>query len=339
MQVLLGGYTSNSSKGIYAGNLNQNVEQPKIDNVQNIIKLNRPTYFQTDGNLLITIIQDDEQAGIASYKKENNSYKQVDTYFHPGAAPCYVGIDRTNHLIFTANYHLATLSVFSYDETGKLTFITSTKHEGHGPRPEQDSAHPHFFDRTPGGHLVSCDLGTDKVDFYDFKNNKLIHLVTYQMEKGFGTRHIVFSPDGKTMFIVGELSSQVNVAHLNENNWTFESVATYKTIPTDFTGTNGAAAIRLSNDGKFLYVSNRGDDSLVIYKVLNDDHLELIQRISTFGSFPRDFNWDKTQKFVVAVNQNTNNATLYIRNKETGTLTPIQKDILAPEATCVQFLN
>ena len=108
------------------------------------------------------------------------------------------------------------------------------------------------------------------------------------MEKGFGTRHLVFSPDGKTMYIVGELSSQVNVVRLNENTWNFEDVATYKTI-------------------------------------------------TVFGSFPRDFNWDKDEKYLVVANQNTNNATLYRRNSETGNLTPIQKDIPVPEATRVLF--
>lgn len=338
MKVLLGGYTANSSKGIYAGTLNSAQDHPIIENVQNIIKVERPTYFQVDGDLLITIIQDGDQAGIASYKKDKGTYTQVDTFFHPGAAPAYVGLDRTNHLVFTANYHLATLTVFSYDESGHLTFITNTQHQGSGPRPEQDAAHPHYFDRTPKGHLVSCDLGTDRVDFYDFKDNKLIHLATYQMEAGFGTRHLTFSPDGKTMFIVGELSSQVNVAHINEDKWTFENLATYKTITDNFEGHNGAAAIRLSKDGRFLYVSNRGDDSIVVFKVTPNYQLELVQRISTFGAFPRDFNWDKNQKFVVAANQNTNNATLYTRNEKNGTLTPIQKDILAPEATCVQFI-
>ncbi len=227
--------------------------------------------------------------------------------------------------------------MFSYDKNGKLTFITNDKHEGHGPRVEQDQAHPHFFDETPAGNLVSCDLGIDAVDFYKLDDNRLKHLARYQMEKGFGTRHLTFSPDGKTMYIVGELSSQVNVARLNENTWEFEDIATYKTIPDDFTDHNGAAAIRISKDGKFIYISNRGHDSIAVFKVLDDGKLELAQRISVFGSFPRDFNWDKAEKYLVVANQNTNNATLYRRNSETGNLTPIQKDISVPEATRVLF--
>lgn len=337
MKVWFGGYTSHDSKGIYTANVEKNEDDIKLVDVKNIVEIDRPTYFQLVGDLLFTIIQNGDQSGIATYRIKDGKAKQLDTYFHEGAAPCYISVDSQKHLVFTANYHLATINVFFYDENGKLTFITNDTHEGHGPRAEQDQAHPHFFDETPSGNLVSCDLGIDAVDFYKLDGDKLKHLARYQMENGFGTRHLVFSPDGKTMYIVGELSSQVNVARLNENTWKFEDVATYKTIPDDFSDHNGAAAIRISKDGKFIYISNRGHDSITVFKVLDDGKLELVQRISVFGSFPRDFNWDKDEKYLVVANQNTNNATLYRRNSETGNLTPIQKDIPVPEATRVLF--
>lgn len=337
MKVWFGGYTSHDSKGIYTANVENNEDDIKLVDVKNIVEIDRPTYFQLVGDLLFTIIQNGDQSGIATYRIKDGKAKQLDTYFHEGAAPCYISVDSQKHLVFTANYHLATINVFSYDENGKLTFITNDTHEGHGPRAEQDQAHPHFFDETPSGNLVSCDLGIDAVDFYKLDGDKLKHLARYQMKNGFGTRHLVFSPDGKTMYIVGELSSQVNVARLNENTWKFEDVATYKTIPDDFSDHNGAAAIRISKDGKFIYISNRGHDSITVFKVLDDGKLELVQRISVFGSFPRDFNWDKDEKYLVVANQNTNNATLYRRNSETGNLTPIQKDIPVPEATRVLF--
>lgn len=337
MKVWFGGYTSHDSKGIYTANVEKNEDDIKLVDVKNIVEIDRPTYFQLVGDLLFTIIQNGDQSGIATYRIKDGKAKQLDTYFHEGAAPCYISVDSQKHLVFIANYHLATINVFSYDENGKLTFITNDTHEGHGPRAEQDQAHPHFFDETPAGNLVSCDLGIDAVDFYKLDGDKLKHLARYQMENGFGTRHLVFSPDGKTMYIVGELSSQVNVARLNENTWKFEDVATYKTIPDDFSDHNGAAAIRISKDGKFIYISNRGHDSITVFKVLDDGKLELVQRISVFGSFPRDFNWDKDEKYLVVANQNTNNATLYRRNSETGNLTPIQKDIPVPEATRVLF--
>lgn len=337
MEIWFGGYTNRTSKGIYTGVSQKQEQDFKITTINNLIEIKRPTFFQiSSNNLLFSIIEKDEQAGIASFNLTTNPPTFIDAFLHKGAAPCYVGINEDKRLIYTANYHLATINVFSYDELGKLTFIASTQHEGHGLLPEQSSAHPHFFDETPGGNLVSCDLGLDQVEFYQLQHNQLISLAKYQLEPGFGARHLSFSPNGKFMFIVGELSSQVHVAKINEINWSFEPVATYSTIP-NYAGKNGAAAIRLSNDGKFLYISNRGDDSLVVFKVFADGKLEMIQRISTFGSFPRDFNWSRDQRYVVAINQNSDNATLYKRNAKLGTLTPIQKDISVPEATRIIF--
>lgn len=138
--------------------------------------------------------------------------------------------------------------------------------------------------------------------------------------------------------MAGELSSQVNAVKFDEENWMFRSLATYSTIPESWDQHNGAAAIRLSSDGKFLYVSNRGHDSIAVFAVLTDQALKLVQRVSTFGEFPRDFNWDAEEKYVVAANQNSNNATLYQRQSD-GTLTPLEKDIAVPEGTRVLFTD
>ena len=124
----------------------------------------------------------------------------------------------------------------------------------------------------------------------------------------------------------------------DEENWMFQSLATYSTIPESWDQHNGAAAIRLSSDGKFLYVSNRGHDSIAVFAVLPDQALKLVQRVSTFGEFPRDFNWDAKEKYVVAANHNSNNATLYQRQSD-GTLTPLEKDIAVPEGTRVLFTD
>lgn len=338
MHILIGGYTKNESEGIYqfdfigAGN-EAHLEQRRL-----FAKVGGPTYFQKDGNFLFTIKNENGHGGIAVY----NNNTLVDETLHEGSSPAYLGINKEKKLLYTANYHTGVLAVFSYNNEGKLTLLDQVKHENSalGPRPEQtDSAHPHFFDETPAGNLVSCDLGQDRVDFYSFDGQKLHHEVSYQNEDGFGTRHIVFAPEGNYFYVVGELSSKVNVVKFDEKNWMFKSVATYSTIPADWTEHNGAAAIRLSNDGKFLYISNRGNDSLTVFAV-NDDHtLKLVQRVSTFGEFPRDFNWDQAEKFVVAANQNTNNATLYIRNAEDGSLTPVSKDIQVPEGTRVLFTD
>lgn len=343
MKVLIGGYTKHDSQGIYELELTGENNDAHLEKAKNIIQVGGPTYFQKDGNLIFTINNAGETGGISSFKKENGNYQEVDNSLTPGASPAYIGIDPDKHLLYTANYHTAVLSVFSYDKNGKLTLLDSVTHQAEhlGPRPEQaDGPHPHFFDETPQGNLVSCDLGNDTVDFYRLtKEQKLEHLAQYKNEAGFGTRHIVFSKDGNYFYVVGELSSKVNVVKFNEDTWQFEDIATYSTIPDNWDKHNGAAAIRISNDGKFIYISNRGNDSIAIFKIQDDHTLKLSQRISVFGEFPRDFNWDKQEKYVVVTNQNTNNATLYIRNSSDGNLTPIQKDISVPEGTRVLFAD
>ncbi|MFV4923519.1 lactonase family protein [Lactobacillus delbrueckii] len=336
MHILIGGYTKHESAGIYQFDFIGSGDQAHLEQRRNVVEVGGPTYFQKDGQFIFTIKNENGQGGIAAFANG----KLVSQLLHEGSSPAYIGINKEKKLLYTANYHTGVLAVISYDDQGQLTLLDQVKHENKalGPRPEQAGAHPHYFDETPGGHLVSCDLGQDRVDFYGFNGQKLTHLASYQNEDGFGSRHLAFSPDGKYFYVAGELSSQVNVVKFDEENWMFRSLATYSTIPESWDQYNGAAAIRLSSDGKFLYVSNRGHDSIAVFAVLPDQALKLVQRVSTFGEFPRDFNWDAEEKYVIAANQNSNNATLYQRQSD-GTLTPLEKDIAVPEGTRVLFTD
>ncbi|WP_270237218.1 lactonase family protein [Lactobacillus delbrueckii] len=336
MHILIGGYTKHESAGIYQFDFIGSGDQAHLEQRRNVVEVGGPTYFQKDGQFIFTIKNENGQGGIAAFANGN----LVSQLLHEGSSPAYIGINKEKKLLYTANYHTGVLAVISYDDQGQLTLLDQVKHENKalGPRPEQTGAHPHYFDETPGGHLVSCDLGQDRVDFYGFDGQKLTHLASYQNEDGFGSRHLAFSPDGKYFYVAGELSSQVNAVKFDEEKWMFRSLATYSTIPESWDQHNGAAAIRLSSDGKFLYVSNRGHDSIAVFAVLPDQALKLVQRVSTFGEFPRDFNWDAEEKYVVAANQNSNNATLYQRQSD-GTLTPLEKDIAVPEGTRVLFTD
>ena len=110
------------------------------------------------------------------------------------------------------------------------------------------------------------------------------------------------------------------------------------TIPADFTDFNSGAAVRISNDGRFVYSSNRGHNSIAVFEVTDEGAgLAFIQSISTEGDFPRDFDLDPTNDYLVCANQNSDNLTLYKRDEATGKLTVLEKDIYAPECVCVLF--
>lgn len=343
MKIWVGGYTKRESVGIYRADFDEEKQQVKQFEPQ--VKIGGPTYFQFDEQLglLFSIVNENGQGGINSYKLVNGTYQLANQQLHDGSSPAYLGINQAKRLLYTANYHLGNLSVFAYDEQGMMTLLASVHHENVnlGPRKEQaDSAHPHFFDETPAGNLVSCDLGQDQVDFYRLnEKHELIHLASYRNHAGFGTRHIRFSPDKQYFYVVGELASEINVVKFNEDTWTFEDLGYYSTIPATWTEHNGAAALYLSADGKFIYVSNRGHNSIAVFSVLDDHALRLSQRISVEGDFPRDFNWDQAQKFVLVANQNSDNATLFSRNSQTGMLSLVQKDIKVPEGTRVIFTD
>ncbi len=341
MQVLIGGYTKQTSQGIYALPLTGSGHTARLGAAKLLVSANNPTYFQQDGNLLLTINGENGQGGISLFKAQADGYIKLANAFLPGAAPAYLALNRRAQLAYTANYHTGRLSVFSYahEELREVAHLT-VKAATLGPRPEQiDGAHPHFFDLTPAGHLVSCDLGNDAITFYDLVGNHLKVLSRYQNTPGFGSRHLRFNPDGHTFTVVGELASKLNVVAFDEKHWEFHDLTTISTIPKGYDDHNGAAALRQSADGRFIYVSNRGHDSLAVFALLANRHLQLIQQISVNGSFPRDFNWSPDESLLVVANQTSNNATLYTRSAKTGCLTPIQTQIPVPEGTRVLFTD
>ena len=318
-QFLIGTYTKKTSKGIYKVTLD--TDQEKITNVELAIPSQKPAYLQVgqDGRIY-AIKQVDDKGGVASYSLNDDNAKMLSDILAAGAPPAYVGVDNKRHLLFSANYHTAKIDVFKINEDGTLTQTDSVLHEGAtGPEPEQEAPHVHYADLTPDNRLVVCDLGMDLVVVYDVSD----------------TRHIVFHPNGNYAYLLGELSSKLEVLKYNSKDASFKHLQTLKTIPEDWTAHNGAAAIRISNDGKFVYTSNRGENTIAVFEVQPDFTVKHIQSISTEGDFPRDFNLNQDENYLLASNQNSDNLTLYKRNPSTGKLTLLQKDVSCPEPVCV----
>jgi 6-phosphogluconolactonase len=325
MQVYLGGYSPNVEQATFN-------DEHLLSPSTSVLACNCATYLRQDGRLLFAIKRLPDRGGVAVF--DLKSQEQVGEYLTPGASPAYLGINVQKKLLYVANYHTGWLTVLHYNNDGKLQEVAACQHKGHSVRPEQTAAHPHFFDETPAGHLVSCDLGTDCLDFYKLVGHDLKHLATWQAPAGSGVRHAVFA--NGLLYVVCELASQLLVVAFDETNMRFKLLHSYSTVANSYHGHNGAAALRLSSDGRFVYVSNRGEDTMVVFAVKKAG-LQLIQRISTFGHFPRDFNWDSKQRIVVAANQESSNATVYKRDCQTGLLTVLQKDVPAAKPTCVLF--
>ena len=240
-------------------------------------------------------------------------------------------------MVYGANYHKGQVLVYKRLSDGSLELADSDTHEGSGPHENQASAHVHFTDLTPDQYLVTCDLGTDQVVTYDLsEDGKLEKLDTYTCAPGAGARHLVFHNYYKMAYLICELNSTIEVL-IYDGVGQFDHLQTISTLPEDFTGANGTAAIRLSADGKFLYGSNRGHDSIAVYKILKDGSLELVEITPTNGKNPRDFNITPDQNYIIAVHQDSDNATVFKRDIESGKLTEVSHDFYVPESVCVTF--
>lgn len=336
-KILFGTYTKKTSQGIYQGTLDTTAKTLTNDGL--LAKTNNPTYLARSAKQrLYSVDKVDDQGGVAAWQLDGDQANKLNAVVAPGTPPAYVAVDEARQLVYSANYHKGTASVLKIADNGELALVDQIKHTGNGPRPEQDSSHIHYTDLTPDNRLVAINLGSDKVYVYNVSDaGKLSEQSVLTMPAGFGPRHLVFTPDGQHALLAGELSSKVATLTYDQATGQFTQTAIIETIPADYSEHNGAAAIRLSRDGHFLYVSNRGYNSLAVFAVDNEAKLTPIQQISTEGDFPRDFDLDPTEAFVVVVNQNTDNATLYARDLETGKLSLLQKDVAVPEGVCVLF--
>lgn len=338
-KFLIGTYTTKLSKGVYEIDLD--TDKKELKNLQFVAKGRNPTYVaMSKDNKIYSVDKAENGAGGAmALDASTRPTTEINRCINEATNPAYITVDEQRQFVYTANYHTGEVMVYKIESDGSIDFQNKVVHEGHvGPRPEQQNgAHPHYADLTPDNRLVVVDLGQDRVYVYDIndEDGSLTEISCLHMEPGFGPRHIVFDPKKHLAYLVGELSSKLAVLRYDAENGSFEVKHIVDTIPHDWADHNGSAAIRMSEDGRFIYVSNRGNNSLAVFEAKDNDKVARVQLIPTEGDFPRDFNFNSDESFVIAVNQNSDNATLYARDKESGKLSVIQKDFMVPEGVCV----
>lgn len=346
-KFLIGTYTLQTSRGVYELELNDN--KKRLQKLRFVASSGNPTYLALSKRNRIYAIDKvwpknlgegntHMRGGLQVLDNNSRPALVIDYQLNKGVSPAYVTVDEAQQLVFTANYHTGAVIIYKIQADGSLKETDRVVDKGHtGPRPEQqDGAHPHFADLTPDGRLVVVDLGQDRIYLYNLSDAGKLSLINrFQFKPGFGPRHIVFDSGKHVAYVSAELSSNVAVLNYDAKAGQFSLKQVISTIPDTWTKHNGAAAIRMSKDGRYIYVSNRGYNSIAVFQSDANGKLKLIQQITTAGDFPRDFNFNHDQSMIIALNQNTNNATLYERNAETGKLKLIQKDFAVPEGVCV----
>lgn len=332
--ILLGTYTRRKSQGIYQIQLDTTAKA--LTNLELLVPETSPTYLaKSQAGNLYSVTTVDGKGGCSAYDANQHFLNAVT---EEGAPLCYVAVDEERQLVYGANYHKGEVNVYRIEDDGSLTATDQVFHdEPCGSNENQDKPHVHYTDLTPDKRLAVCDLGTDRVYTYDISaEGKLTEVAVYVAEDGTGPRHLAFHPNGEIAYLFGELDSTVTVLRYDATTGSFSQLQKLSTLPEGFTGANGGAAIRVTQDGRFLYASNRGHNSVVVFAITKEGtYLTSEQWISTEGDFPRDFHLAGEEAFVVCANQNSDNLTLYARDAESGHLALLEKDVFAPEAVCV----
>lgn len=259
-----------------------------------------------------------------------------------GTSPAYVYIEDTGNNVLMINYQSGdgergNIRIYPINSAGELQEHTEMiEHDGGSVNPNrQQVSHPHMIVTTPDNrYAVVPDLGTDKVYLYalDTDAGKLSLYTTLDLHAGAGPRHVAFHPTLKRMYIINELdSTMVTYEYDDDDTWTHRDTRT--TLPEDFDGDSNCADVHVHPNGKFLYGSNRGHDSIVIYALDADGIPSVIGHESTRGHWPRAFMLDKEGEFLIVGNRREDNLAIFAIDSDSGLLThKTTMDLPAPIA-------
>jgi len=333
--LLVGTYTNTcQSNGIYVYEFDPSSGGLKLKNSsENVIS---PSYLSVsaDNKFIYAVNENGTQSAVSSfgYNSASGKIKLLNTNASLGADPCHLINDDKN--VIVANYSGGNIVVFKKKPNGSLTEVQQIiQHEGKGPNAaRQEKAHVHMVVFSPDKKFVlSNDLGLDKVFIYKYNPNSTNEMLTLKgsvdVKAGSGPRHLTFSKDGKFVYLVQELDGTLTTFSYDKTG-NLKLIAETSILPKGFTGGTGAAAIKISPDGNFLYVSDRVDaNSISVYKILKTGAIELVEQQSTLGKGPRDFAIDPTGNYLLVGHQYTNDIIIFKRDKKTGKITDTGKRI------------
>ena len=351
MDVYFGTYTQRDSQGIYKSTFDS--ESGAISTPELVAETVDPSFLalHPTRSLLYAVNETSDYQGQASgavtafkINEENGNLTELNQQASHGGAPCHIIVDHAGKNVLVANYVGGNLAVLPIHEDGTLAEASCiVQHEGtsvNESRQEAPHAHSINLDST-GDYAFAADLGLDKILVYRFDAESGT-LVPHQppstsVPAGGGPRHFAMHPSEKFAYSNHEITSEVRAFRYHASTAVLYGFQTISTIPEEVPG-NSTAEIQVHPNGRFVYCSNRGHDSIAVYSV-NDETGELtfIEAESTHGQTPRNFGIDPSGRFLVAVNQSTDNVVVLKIDQETGALSTTGHSARVPVAVCVKF--
>jgi 6-phosphogluconolactonase len=349
--LFVGTYTDvdgkdSGSKGIYSFDFDE--ASGKLESLGVAAETTSPSFLAAapGGKFLYAVNETRDYKGEASggvtafsIIPKTGKLAEINKVASRGSDPCYIAFDKTGRYVLVANYTGGNVAVFPVSSDGHISEASSVQKDAGAPGPKKDrqeSPHAHWIETSAHNRFAYvADLGLDRVLVYKFdashgtlsrgdfggtKSSGTNDFFSATLAPATGPRHVAFSSDGKFMYVLGELDSTVTV--FTNNKETFRSIQKISALPTGFSGRNDAAEIAIHPSGKFLYTSNRGDDSIAVFVIdRTTGKLTFLQRVPVEGKEPRNFVIDPPGARLLVANENSGNIVQFKIDSGTGKLT------------------
>ena len=351
--LFVGTYTRTTSEGIYVYRMDNSTGVLERVAVTGGIK--NPTFLalSPDNSHLYAVAEINEHCGrptgaVYSYSvsPDSGDLAYVNQQSTGGPGPCHLTVDATGAHVIVANYQGGSICVLPIQTDGRLGEMSEfIQHEGSSVIPHrQREPHAHSVNLDPNNRFIYApDLGMDKIMIYQLdldSGNLLANKPAFvQVAPGAGPRHFAFHPDGTRAYVLNEIGNTVTAFNWDPESGSLEEFQTVTTLPADFLETSHTADLHIHPNGRFLYGSNRGHDSIAIFEI-DPDTGGLTPRgwASTQGRTPRNIAIDPSGQFMLAENQGSDSIFTFRINDETGMLITTGNVIEVPMPVCIKFL-
>ncbi len=350
--VFIGTYTRGKSEGIYSSRFSTATGQ--LSPLSVAAKIADPSFvtLHPNGRFLYSVTESNTPGGktgsVSAFTLDRASGKltKLNTVDSKGTSPCHLNVDKTGKNLLVVNYGSGSALVYPINTDGSLKEASSVmQHSGSSvDRRRQAGPHAHSVNLSADNRFaVVADLGLDEVFVYKFDPaaSKLSpnDPPFTKVPAGGGPRHFAFHPSQKFAYVINEIKSTVTAFTYNAGKGVLTEIQNISTLPADFKGNNSTAEVQVHPSGKFVYGSNRGNNSIAIFKVdSKKGTLTFVDRTPTQGAVPRNFGIDPTGNFLIAANQDSDSLVVFRIDTKTGKLTPTGQKLEVGAPVCVKFL-
>jgi 6-phosphogluconolactonase len=352
--VFVGVYTNkhSTSRGIYA--FRWDADEGTLSPLGLAAATTNPSFLTLapDRRHLYAVNEIDDYQGkksgsLSSFSLEGESgkLKAINVVASGGSGPCNIATDFTGKSVFAANYDSGSAASYQIKHNAGLSkAVSHFQYEGHGADPKrQTGPHAHCTTVSPDNRYVLVnDLGLDRISVYHLDPHTAKLTANdppfYEAMPGSGPRSFTFHPSGKWAYSLNEIASTVDALAWDAARGTLTRLQNISTLAEDFKGMSTAATVAIDGEGRYLYASNRGEDSIAVFAISDrDGTLKLVQSVPCGGKAPRHFALDPGNQWVVVANQDSASMVVFARNARTGHLKATGKEYSLDFPVCVLF--